>query len=258
MTAGWRPPGRRPRQERSTQPHRGRPTLSSASSFSLPSSSSLTKNRDLCPFRRRSCRASIADTAHEAQLRSRMLSLSKASLKIAFGFIGSCTPFQSTWDVSCPCAMVPSLAVKLIVLVKVALPFVSFWLSLPHSVKWPLQSTPASLKLTVPVSVKVAQNSSPPGKKVTCSTALPSTCHTTVSFVHGLNPSGSSKTPCWCVEMLTVCPGPPAPAGGAKASRHAAPASSAAMRIALIIGFLLVCAWTIRVSAEGDALRIEG
>src|SRR6266516_3583295 len=150
MTVGRRPPGRRPRRARSTLRHRGRPTLSSACSYSLLSSSSLTKNRDLCPFRRRSCRASIADTAHEAQLSSRMLSLSKASLKIAFGSFGSCTPFQSTWDVSCPCAMVPSLAVKLIVLVKVALPFVSFWLSLPHSVKWPLQSTPASLKLTVP------------------------------------------------------------------------------------------------------------
>src|SRR5436190_15785297 len=70
-----------------------------------------------------------------------MLSLSNASLKIAFGSIGSCTPFQSTWDVSCPCAIEPSLAAKLIVVVKVALPFVWFWLSLPHSVKWPLQST---------------------------------------------------------------------------------------------------------------------
>src|SRR5947208_2094545 len=185
-------------------------------------------------------RSAVTRAAYDAQLRSWILSLSNASLKIAFGSIGSCTPFQSRWEVSCPCAIEPSLAVKLIVVVKVALPFVSFWLSLPHSVKWPLQSTPPSLKLTVPVSVKVAQNSSPPGKKVTCSTRLPSTCHTTVSFVHGLNPSGSSKTPCWCVEMLTVCPGPPAPAGGAKASRQAAPASSAAMLIALIIGFLLL------------------
>src|SRR2546423_15251627 len=36
MTAGRRPPGQRPRQERSTQPHRGRPTLSSACSFVTP------------------------------------------------------------------------------------------------------------------------------------------------------------------------------------------------------------------------------
>src|SRR6266576_31407 len=234
MTVGRRPPGRRPRRARSTLRHRGRPTLSSACSYSLLSSSSLTKNRDLCPFRRRSCRASIADTAHEAQLSSRMLSLSKASLKIAFGSFGSCTPFQSTWDVSCPCAMVPSLAVKLIVLVKVALPFVSFWFSFPHSVKWPLQSTPASLKLTVPVSVKVAQNSSPPGKKVTCSTRFPSTCQTTGSFVHGLNPSGSSNKPCTCVERLTVCPGSAAPVDGAIASRQTPPTINAATRIALI------------------------
>ena len=51
-----------------------------------------------------------------------MRSLSKASLKIAFGSIGSCTPFQSTWDVSCPCAIEPSLAAKLIVVVNVPLP----------------------------------------------------------------------------------------------------------------------------------------
>src|SRR2546430_2490783 len=163
-----------------------------------------------------------------------MRSLSKASLKIAFGSIGSWTPSQSTWDVSCACAIEPSLAVKLIVVVKVALPFVSFWLSLPHSVKCPLQSTPASLKLTVPVSVKVAQNSGSPGKKVTCSTRFPSTCQTTGSFVHGLNPSGSSNKPCTCVERLTVCPGSVAPVDGAITSRQTAPAINAATRIALI------------------------
>src|SRR5436305_2187001 len=108
-----------------------------------------------------------------AQISSRMLSLSKASLKVAVGSMGSCTPSQRTWEVSCPCAIEPSLAVRLTVVVKVALPFVSFWLSLPHSVKCPLQSTPASLNFRVPVSVKVAQNSSLFGKKVTCSTRLP-------------------------------------------------------------------------------------
>src|SRR2546430_3206367 len=36
MTAGRRPPGRRPRRARSTLRHRGRPTLSSACPYSLP------------------------------------------------------------------------------------------------------------------------------------------------------------------------------------------------------------------------------
>jgi hypothetical protein len=55
-----------------------------------------------------------------------MWSLSKASSKIAFGARGPCTPFQSRWVVSGPAATEPSLAVKSIVAVKVALPFVSF------------------------------------------------------------------------------------------------------------------------------------
>jgi Tol biopolymer transport system component len=55
-----------------------------------------------------------------------MWSLSKASSKIAFGSSGSGTPFQSRWVVSWPAATEPSLAVKSIVVVKVALPFVSF------------------------------------------------------------------------------------------------------------------------------------
>jgi hypothetical protein len=40
--------------------------------------------------------------------------------------LGSGTPFQSRWLVSWPAATGPSLAVKSIVMVKVALPFVSF------------------------------------------------------------------------------------------------------------------------------------
>jgi hypothetical protein len=65
-------------------------------------------------------------SAYEAQLGSRMWSLSKASSKIAFGASGSCTPFQSRWVVSWPAATEPSLAVKSIVVVKIALPFDSF------------------------------------------------------------------------------------------------------------------------------------
>jgi hypothetical protein len=65
-------------------------------------------------------------SAYEAQLSSRIWSLSKASSKIAFGARGPCTPFQSRWVVSGPAATEPSLAVKSIVAVKVALPFVSF------------------------------------------------------------------------------------------------------------------------------------
>jgi len=55
-----------------------------------------------------------------------MWSLSKASAKIALGSSGSGTPFQSRWVVPWPTATEPSLAVKSIVVVKVALPFVSF------------------------------------------------------------------------------------------------------------------------------------
>jgi len=40
--------------------------------------------------------------------------------------VGSGAPFQSGWVVSWPAATEPSLAVKSIVVVKVALPFVSF------------------------------------------------------------------------------------------------------------------------------------
>jgi hypothetical protein len=65
-------------------------------------------------------------SAYEAQLSSRMWSLSKASSKIAFASSRSGTPFQSRWVVSWPAATEPSLAVKSIVVVKVALPFVSF------------------------------------------------------------------------------------------------------------------------------------
>jgi hypothetical protein len=39
---------------------------------------------------------------------------------------GSCRPFQRRWVVAGPAATEPSLAVKSIVVVKVALPFVSF------------------------------------------------------------------------------------------------------------------------------------
>jgi hypothetical protein len=56
----------------------------------------------------------------------RMGRFTKASSKIAFGASGSCTPFQSRWVVSWPAATEPSLALGSIVVVKVALPFVSF------------------------------------------------------------------------------------------------------------------------------------
>jgi len=46
--------------------------------------------------------------------------------KIAFGSSGSGTAFESRWVVSSPAATEPSLAVRSIVVVKVALPFVSF------------------------------------------------------------------------------------------------------------------------------------
>jgi hypothetical protein len=64
--------------------------------------------------------------AYEAQLSSRMWSVFKASSKIAFGASGSRTPFQSRWVVWWPAATEPSLGVNSIVVVKVALPFVSF------------------------------------------------------------------------------------------------------------------------------------
>jgi hypothetical protein len=44
----------------------------------------------------------------------------------AIGLSGSDTPFESRWVVSGPATTVPSLAVKAIVVVKVALPVVSF------------------------------------------------------------------------------------------------------------------------------------
>jgi hypothetical protein len=46
--------------------------------------------------------------------------------KIAFGPSGSGTRFERRWVVSWPAATELSLAVKAIVVVKVALPFVSF------------------------------------------------------------------------------------------------------------------------------------
>ncbi len=46
--------------------------------------------------------------------------------KSAFGRLGSGTPFQSRWVVSWLAAPEPSLALKAIVVVKVASPFVSF------------------------------------------------------------------------------------------------------------------------------------
>jgi hypothetical protein len=65
-------------------------------------------------------------SAYEAQLSSRTWSLSKACSKIAFGASGSCTAFQSSWVVSWPAATEPSLVLRSSVVVKVALPFVSF------------------------------------------------------------------------------------------------------------------------------------
>ncbi len=74
------------------------------------------------------------EVATSASLRCPPTSLSSArgrgarrtGSKIAFGPVGSGAPFQSGWVVSWPAATEPSLAVKSIVVVKVALPFVSF------------------------------------------------------------------------------------------------------------------------------------
>ena len=54
------------------------------------------------------------------------MELVEGQLEVAFGSSGSGTPFPSRWLVSWPAATEPSLAVKSIVVVKAALPFVSF------------------------------------------------------------------------------------------------------------------------------------
>src|SRR6476661_8036391 len=132
----------------------------------------------------------------------------------------------------------PSEPFNVIVSVKELLEFFSFRLKFPQAVRCPVKVTPLlSTMVILPVSVNVAQTSSPAGKNVTWLTTVPDALTETMSApLHGFGPSmPASKTP-WVISvMVTVWPVPPGAADATADGRTSRAALEKSTRSSLLM-----------------------
>src|SRR5262249_20216271 len=118
-----------------------------------------------------------------------------------------------------------------IVVVSCWTPFLLLPDSPNHEAKWPLAETPlgsSGVKVAVPSSVPVTQNSSAPGavKKVTWKTSFAATAVTVPGApVHGFVTCSENSLTLWACVVIVTVPWPPASASAAPAASNATTAA---------------------------------